>query len=43
LTLPEKAFTDTEYAKMEELFQKEKGKAKKVTKSYISNLKNGKA
>lgn len=43
LEVTEKVFTDAEYAKMEELFQKEKGKAKKVTKESVSHLKNGKA
>ena len=32
LEVSEKVFTNAEYTKMEELFQKEKGKAKKVTK-----------
>ena len=34
----EKVFTDEEYEKMEKLFQKEKHKAKKVTKDFINNL-----
>ena len=38
LEVSEKVFTDAEYAKMEELFQKEKGKAKKVTKDFINSL-----
>jgi AbrB family looped-hinge helix DNA binding protein len=38
LEVSEKVFTDAEYAKMEKLFQKEKGKAKKVTKEYINSI-----
>ena len=42
LEVVEKVFTNAEYAKMEEFFQKEKSKAKKVTKGLIDNLKKGK-
>lgn len=38
LEVSEKVFTDAEYAKMEELFQKEKGKAKKITKEFINSI-----
>ena len=36
-------FTDEEYAKLEALAAKEKGKEKRVTKSFILNLKKGRA
>jgi AbrB family looped-hinge helix DNA binding protein len=38
----ERVYTDAEYARMEELFKKEKGQAKKVTKEYITKLKSRK-
>ena len=38
LETKEKEFTDEEYAKLEKLYQKEKGKAKKVTKEFINNI-----
>ncbi len=42
LEAAEKTFTKEEYAKMEKLFQDEKGKAKKVTQKFIDDLKQGK-
>lgn len=42
LEVSEKIFTDDEYKKMEELFKKDKNKAKKVTQKYIERLKNEK-
>ena len=35
----EKVFTDEEYARLNELAKKQKGKAKKVTQKFIDNLK----
>lgn len=37
----EKVFTDEEYAALERLYQQQKGKAKKVTKKFIDDLKKG--
>lgn len=37
----EKVFTDKEYEALERLCQEEKGKAKKVTKKFIDELKKG--
>lgn len=38
LEVTEKVFTKEEYAKLEQLAQKERGKEKKVTKGYIKKL-----
>jgi len=43
LETKEREFTDEEYAKLEALAAKEKGKEKQVTKKFIGNLKRGKA
>ena len=43
LETKEREFTDEEYAKLETLAAKEKGKEKHVTKKLIHNLKKGKA
>lgn len=43
LETKEREFTDEEYAKLEALAAKEKGKEKRVTKKFIDNLKKGKA
>ena len=42
LETKERQFTDEEYAKLETLAAKEKGKEKHVTKRFIDNLKKGK-
>lgn len=42
LETKERQFTDEEYAKLETLAAKEKGKEKRVTKRFILNLKKGK-
>lgn len=42
LETTEKQFTEEEYVKMEELFQKDKHKTKKVTQNFINTLKAGK-
>ena len=38
LEILEREFTDEEYEKLEKLYQKEKGSAKKVTKKFISSI-----
>ena len=38
LEVNEKIFSDEEYRKLEQLYQKEKGKAKRVTKEFIKNI-----
>jgi len=43
LETKERHFTDEEYAKLEALAAREKGKEKRVTKKLINNLKNGKS
>jgi len=43
LETKEREFTDEEYAKLEALATREKGKEKPVTKKLIANLKKGKA
>ena len=43
LETKERHFTDEEYAKLETLASKEKGKEKRATKKFIGNLKNGKS
>lgn len=42
LETKEREFTDEEYAKLETLVAREKGKEKPVTKKLIANLKKGK-
>ncbi|MFA4888841.1 MAG: AbrB/MazE/SpoVT family DNA-binding domain-containing protein [Candidatus Omnitrophota bacterium] len=42
LETKEREFTDEEYAKLEALAAKEKGKEKHVTEKFIDNLKKGK-
>ena len=42
LETKEREFTDEEYAKLEILAAREKGKEKPVTKKFIANLKKGK-
>lgn len=42
LETKERKFTDEEYAKLEVLAAREKGKEKPVTKKLIDNLKKGK-
>ncbi len=42
LETKEREFTAEEYAKLETLAAKEKGKEKRVTKKFIDNLKKGK-
>lgn len=42
LETKEREFTDEEYAKLEALAAKEKGKEKRVTKKFIDKLKKGK-
>lgn len=42
LEVVEKQFTDGQYAKLEKLFQEEKGKTRKASKKFIGNLKEGK-
>ena len=39
LETQERQFTDEEYEKLERLYQKEKGSAKKITKKYIESIK----
>lgn len=39
LKVSEREFTDAEYKKLEKLYQKEKGSARKVTKKYIDSIK----
>jgi len=39
LEVNNREFTDAEYEKLEKLYQKEKGSAKKVTKKYIDSIK----
>ena len=39
LEVQRREFTDEEYEKLEKLYQKEKGSAKKVTKKFIENIK----
>ena len=39
MEVQEKEFSDEEYEKLERLYQKEKGSAKKVTKKYIESIK----
>ena len=39
LETKEREFTDSEYEKLEKLYQKEKESAKKVTKKFIENIK----
>ncbi|MBU1122369.1 MAG: AbrB/MazE/SpoVT family DNA-binding domain-containing protein [Candidatus Omnitrophica bacterium] len=39
----ERKFTEEEYAKLEILAKKEKGKEKQITSKFIDNLKKGKA
>ncbi|MBL7071435.1 MAG: hypothetical protein ISS26_04615 [Candidatus Omnitrophica bacterium] len=41
LETKEKEFTEEEYVKLEALAMKEKGKEKRVTKKFISDLKKG--
>ena len=41
LETKEKVFTEVEYAKLEALAAKEKGKEKRATKRFIENLKRG--
>lgn len=38
LEVNEKFFTDEEYEKLEKLYQKEKGTAKRVTKEFIESI-----
>ncbi|MDP8258919.1 MAG: AbrB/MazE/SpoVT family DNA-binding domain-containing protein [Candidatus Aadella gelida] len=40
--IQEKKFSPEVYAKLEALHAQEKGKEKKITKSFIKNLKSGK-
>ncbi len=42
LETKEKVFTNEEYAKLEIIAAKEKGKEKRITKKFINNLKKGK-
>ena len=39
LEVSQREFTDAEYEKLEKLYQKEKGSAKKVTITYIDGIK----
>lgn len=39
LEVSEKVFTDEEYKKLDALVKSQKGKAKKVTKEFINNIK----
>lgn len=39
LEVSQRELTDAEYEKLEKLYQKEKGSAKKVTKTYIDGIK----
>ena len=39
LEVSERELTETEYEKLEKLYQKEKGSAKRVTKEYINGIK----
>ena len=39
LDIQEREFTDEEYEKLEKLYQREKGSAKKITKKYIESIK----
>ena len=41
LEVREKTFSPEEYRKIDHLVLKEKGKAKKVSKAWVDNLKNG--
>jgi len=43
LETKERHFTDEEYAKLETLAAKEKGKEKHITKRFIDSLKKGKS
>ena len=38
LEIKEREFTDEEYGKLEKLYQKEKGSAKRVTKKFINSI-----
>ena len=40
LEAQEKEFTDEEYEKLEKLYQREKGSAKRVTKKFIDSITN---
>ena len=42
LEIKPKEFTEQQYKKLDLLFEKEKGVAKKITKEYVSHLKKGK-
>jgi len=42
LEIKPKSFTQEEYKKLDLLFEEEKGKAKRVSKRFISKLKQGK-
>jgi len=42
LEIKPKSFTQEQYKKLDLLFEKEKGKAKRVSKKFISKLKQGK-
>ena len=39
LEVSEREFTDAEYEKLENLYQKERGFAKKVTRKFINSIK----
>ena len=39
LEVQRREFTDEEYEKLEKLYQKEKGSAKKITKKFIESIK----
>ena len=39
LEVSEKEFTNEEYEKLEKLYQREKGSAKKITPKYIDSIK----
>ena len=43
LETKERHFTDEEYAKLDTLAAREKGKEKRVTRKFIDSLKKGKA
>jgi len=42
LEVVEKTFTDEDYAKLDKLTEREKGKSKRITKKFFENLKKGK-
>jgi AbrB family looped-hinge helix DNA binding protein len=42
MELVEKGYTDEEYKKMEEIYQREKHTAKPITQAFLNKLKKGK-